>query len=104
MNWKLVNKDPTTQPKRGTYSDWKEQIAQECYNQCVYCSIHESQFGGINNFHIDHFRPKSIFKNLENDICNLFYSCPICNRFKSDDWPNEPNLDTISYPDPSNID
>jgi hypothetical protein len=104
MNWKLVNKDPATQPKGGIYSDWKEQIAKECYYQCVYCSIHESQFGGINNFHIDHFRPKSLFKNLENDICNLFYSCPICNRFKSDDWPNGPNLDTLSYADPSNID
>jgi hypothetical protein len=41
---------------------------------------------------------------LENDICNLFYSCPICNRFKKDDWPGEPNLNTVSYPDPSNID
>jgi hypothetical protein len=104
MNWKLVNKDPRAQPTKGTYSDWKEQIAKECFYQCVYCSIHEAQFGGINNFHIDHYRPKSVFKKLENDICNLFYSCPICNRFKSDDWPNEPDLDLVSYPNPSNID
>lgn len=104
MNWKIVNKDPKAQPLTGTYSDWKEQIAKECYYQCVYCSIHEAQFGGVNNYHIDHFRPKSIFKALENDICNLFYACPICNRFKSNDWPNDPDLDSVSYPDPSVID
>jgi hypothetical protein len=104
MNWKLIIKDKKNQPTNGVYSDWKEQIAAECSHQCVYCSIHEAQFGGINNYHIDHFRPKSVFKNLENDICNLFYTCPICNRFKSDDWPSEPNLDEVSYPDPSKID
>lgn len=106
MNWRLVIKDPKKQPDKGTYSDWKEQIAEECYFQCVYCSIHEAQFGGANNYHIDHFRPKSLpqYKSLENDIRNLFYACPICNRFKSNDWPAEPNLDVVSYPDPSQID
>ena len=104
MNWKLINKDPNNQPASGTFSDWKEQIATECFYQCVYCSINESQFGGINNYHIEHYRPKSIFPKLENDICNLFYACPICNRFKSNDWPNDPDLNLVSYPDPSKID
>jgi hypothetical protein len=104
MNWKLIIKDPHNQPAQGIYSDWKEQVAKECYFQCVYCSIHESQFGGVNNFQIDHYRPRSKFQKLENDICNLFYACPICNRFKSNDWPNEPDINTISYPDPSKID
>lgn len=106
MNWRLVVKDPKKQPNKGIYSDWKEQIAEECYYQCVYCSIHEAQFGGANNYHIDHFRPKSFpqFKPLENDICNLFYACPICNRFKKDDWPAEPDLNIVSYPDPSQND
>ncbi len=88
----------------GTYSDWKEQIAEECYYQCVYCSIHESQFGGIDHYHIEHYKPKSIpkFKDLENDILNLFYSCPICNRFKSNDWPNnDDDLNILCYPNPS---
>lgn len=104
MNWRLIIKNPKKQPAKGTYSDWKEQIAEECFYQCVYCSIHEGQFGGINNYHIDHYRPKSIFAKLENDILNLFYACPICNRFKSDDWPAEPDLNLVSYPDPSQID
>lgn len=107
MNWKLIIKDPQKQPANGTYTDWKEQIAEECYHQCVYCSIHEMPWGGIDHYHIDHYRPKSKkeFENLENDICNLFYACPICNRFKKDDWPGEPNdLNNICYPDPSKTD
>lgn len=104
MNWRLIIKDKTTQPKLGVYSDWKEQIARECFYQCIYCSINEAQFGGIDHYHIEHYKPKSIprFKCLENDICNLFYSCPICNRFKSYDWPNDADdLDIVCYPDPS---
>jgi len=104
MNWRLIIKDKTTQPKLGVYPDWKEQIARECFYQCIYCSINEAQFGGIDHYHIEHYKPKSIprFKCLENDICNLFYSCPICNRFKSYDWPNDADdLDIVCYPDPS---
>lgn len=102
--WRLISKEPPNQPAKGAYSDWKEQIAKECFHQCVYCSIHERPWGGIDHYHIDHFRPKVLFEELVNDIRNLFYACPICNRFKSDDWPGEPNLDAISYPDPSQID
>ena len=104
MNWKLIEKDKANQPKSGSYPDWKEQIAKECFNQCIYCSINEAQFGGIDHYHIEHYKPKSIerFKDLEDDICNLFYSCPICNRFKSNDWPNDADdLDIVCYPDPS---
>lgn len=104
MNWYLIKKDKDKQPKSGTYSDWKEQIAEECFFQCIYCAINEAQFGGIDHYHIEHYKPKSIdrFKTLENDIMNLFYACPICNRFKSNDWPNDANdLDLVCYPDPS---
>jgi len=107
MNYRLIVKDPANQPSVGIYSDWKEQIADECFKQCVYCTICEGVWGGIDHYHIDHYRPKSIvrFSGLINDICNLFYACPICNRFKSNDWPNDPtSLDEISYPDPSQID
>lgn len=101
MKYRIIKKDPSKQPKVGVYGDWKVQISEECYKQCVYCTINEMSWGGIDHYHIDHYRPKSIFTHLENDICNLFYACPVCNRFKSDDWPNEPNLELPSYPDPS---
>lgn len=104
MRWRIVNKTPGFQPTVGTYSDWKGILAVEAQNQCVYCSIHENHMGGIRNFHVEHYRPKSKFDNLTNDYSNLFYACPICNVFKSNDWPNDPpnqDLDIIYYPDPS---
>ncbi len=106
MNWKLVKKDATKQPKNGSYHDWKPLLAKEGFNQCIYCAIHENSMGGVRNFHVEHYRPKSIFKDKENDYCNLFYACPICNTFKSNDWPSEPVDDNsiASYPNPSEID
>lgn len=108
LKWRRIQKENSEQPKSGKYSDWKELIAEECYHQCVYCAISEGRFGGIRNFHLDHFRPKSKneFKHLINDIKNLYLSCSICNTFKSDDWPAEPKDDfsNISYPDPSVFD
>ncbi|GAB1471744.1 hypothetical protein MASR2M66_26220 [Chloroflexota bacterium] len=106
MNWKKIEKDPAKQPADGTYSDWKPLLAVEGFNQCVYCAINENSMGGIRNFHVEHYRPKSKFADKENDYCNLFYSCPICNTFKSNDWPNEPIADNsiASYPNPSDVD
>lgn len=105
MRWKRVA-SVRAQPEGGKYSDWKADIANDCCQQCVYCAISESAYGGIDNFHIDHFRPISRFEDLENIITNLFLACAICNRFKSDDWPGE-HLDdhsVPSYPDPSSYD
>jgi hypothetical protein len=101
MNWKQIDRNTRVQHK-GVYTSWKQQISNECFNQCVYCSIHENPWGGIDHYHIDHFRPQSKFKDLKNTITNLYQACPICNKFKSDDWQNEPNdLEIICYPDPS---
>lgn len=101
MNWRKIDREKRIQ-NEGVYSEWKQQISNDCYNQCVYCSIHEMPWGGIDHYHIDHFRPQSEFEDLVNVITNLYHCCPICNKFKSNDWKNEPNdLNTICYPDPS---
>jgi hypothetical protein len=105
MNWKQASKDPKNQPSGDDPSLWKEQIAEECFRQCVYCAIGERPWGGLDHYHIDHYRPESKFKDLNIDICNLFLACPVCNRFKSNDWPGESdNLENICYPDPSKVD
>lgn len=108
MNYKLIDRGKRHQPTGEDWTQWKEQIAKECYHQCVYCSIHEQPWGGIDHYQIDHYRPKSIpeFEKYIYDILNLFYACPVCNRFKSNDWPEEPNdnLSSPSYPDPSLVD
>lgn len=108
MNWKRIPKENTQQPLSGTYKEWKSILADEGFHQCVYCSISEANFGGIRNFHVEHYKPKGNirFSKLENVISNLFYSCAICNCFKSDDWPDDPNseLNIACYPDPSVVD
>jgi hypothetical protein len=105
MRWKRVT-DNRTQPTQGKYSDWKTNIANDCFQQCVYCAISESVYGGIDNFHIDHLKPRSLFEALEQIITNLFLACAICNRFKSNDWPADylDDHSQPSYPDPATYD
>lgn len=102
--WFRIPKEGASQPENGTYSDWKPILREEGRCQCVYCGIHESAFGGARLAHVEHFRPKSTFPSLVNDIKNLYYACAICNAFKSDDWPDEPSLAQSTYVDPSVVD
>lgn len=107
MKWHVIDKKNCLVPEKGGYRDWKPQLSQESKAQCVYCCIHESKFGGIRNFHVEHHRPQSIFPLLRDSYPNLFYACGICNVFKSDDWPADPvvgDYSFASYPDPSTDD
>lgn len=108
MQWFKIDKSATEQPKTGDYTKWKPILAEEGRHQCVYCAIHEAQFGGIRNYHVEHYKPKSLpqFASLENDITNLFYACCICNCFKGNDWPADPDEkhSISSYPDPAKTD
>lgn len=101
MKWFRILKENAIQPQTGSYRDWKAQLAEEASHQCVYCAIPDAAMGGIRNFHVEHYRPKSRFPALENIYTNLFYACPVCNTFKSNDWPAEPDFETRCYPDPS---
>ena len=103
MRWPNLVGKARIQPSRGTWNHWKQAIADHCDGRCVYCAIPEARFGGIRNFHIEHFRPKVKFPKLENDIRNLYLACAICNVLKCDDWPAEPaaNHSRATYPDPS---
>jgi hypothetical protein len=106
MQWANLVGKTRSQPVTGRWHQWKQVVADYCDGKCVYCAIPESRFGGIRNFHIEHFRPKVRFPLLENDIGNLYLSCGICNVLKCDDWPAEPAPDHSrpAYPDPSSTD
>jgi hypothetical protein len=106
MRWPNLVRKARKQPARGTWHEWKQKIADDCDGQCVYCAIAEARFGGIRNFHVEHFRPKKKFPKLENRIQNLYLACAICNVLKSDDWPCEPASDhsRAAYPDPVHAD
>jgi hypothetical protein len=101
MNWRLIDRAKRIQ-KTGIYTDWKEQIADDCHMQCVYCCIGEEPWGGLDHYHIDHFKPIKTFPELQHIITNLYLACPICNRFKSDFWLVETkDLNLLFIPDPS---
>lgn len=109
MKWFRIAKESSPRPSFGSsYHDWKEHLLTEGKYQCVYCAININSFGGIRNFHVEHYKPKAKdkFPELINEYSNLFVACSICNCFKSDDWPNEPStlLDNHAFPDPSKID
>lgn len=65
--------------------------------------------GGASVYHIDHFAPKSKFEHLQAEYANLIYSCPYCNRAKSDDWVTDnfseavDSTGSIGYVDPCDI-
>lgn len=103
MQWPILAGKVREQPRNGKWHEWKQTIADQCDGRCVYCAVTEARFGGIRNFHVEHFRPKVKFPALENDIGNLYVACAICNVLKSDDWPAEPLHDhsVAAYPDPS---
>jgi hypothetical protein len=106
MEWPIMLGRSRSQPTSGSWNQWKTEIAGDCQERCIYCAIHEGSFGGLRNFHVEHFRPKSLFKDLENDIGNLYLACSICNILKGDDWPNEPHVSCAvdAYPDPRHVD
>ena len=107
MKWFRIPKEETNKPTKGTYSDWKEALSIEGKQQCVYCAINIKSFGGLRNFHVEHYKPKDkkYFPELTNEFSNLFFSCSICNCFKGNDWHDEPteHLGGKFYPDPSVI-
>jgi hypothetical protein len=107
MKWRRP-RQRRAQPTTGTYVDWKDSVRGYCWAQCVYCAIPEGRFGGVRNFHVEHYKPKgnSRFAGLMNKINNLLYACGICNSFKGDDWPNDPRSDhsVPAYPDPAKHD
>lgn len=67
------------------YQDGREQLEQDFYYMCGYCGKDGSVLH--QKLHLDHFVPKSLDKNRENDYYNLVLACPRCNLSKSDKWP-----------------
>lgn len=108
MRWGKILKASSPDLDGLKYNDSrvKQYLRTEGKNRCVYCAINESVLGGYQFFWVEHLRPQSDFPELADNLENLFYSCSICNRFKSNDWPNDNNDDYMHpcYPDPSKVD
>ena len=86
---------------KGGYRKYLPFVREDFVGQCAYCLLSEILADGEENFELDHFRPKSRFKELVNDFYNIYYSCHPCNHQKHDAWP-VPELEAkgISIADP----
>tara|TARA_R110002049_G_scaffold277220_1_gene455675 strand:+ start:7319 stop:7894 length:576 start_codon:yes stop_codon:yes gene_type:complete len=82
--------------KLASYRGYKKYLTLDFQGRCGYTNCSHLWFGGSKNFHIDHFKPKSKYPQLETDYKNLVYSCSYVNIAKSDD--------DFDYLDPCNED
>jgi uncharacterized protein (TIGR02646 family) len=89
-------------PKGKKYREYKSLLREDFNQRCGYCGDHD--FFRETYYEVDHFVPKSLDKDRENDYFNLVYSCRSCNNSKRDKWPTEditkPNDDKIGWIDP----
>lgn len=72
----------------GGYRSFRLFVREDFSRQCAYCLLMEVLAGGVDNFELDHFRPKSRFPELLNDFYNIYYACHPCNHTKRDIWPS----------------
>ena len=60
-------------------------VVREQYNfRCGYCGVSEIDVGS--ELEIDHFQPTS--QRGSDELDNLVYACPACNRNKASYWPS----------------
>lgn len=99
-----IPKRSYTGEKWKTNSINKKYLALDFNHRCAYCDDLDSMYGGKETYAVEHFAPKEKFPQLRYMYDNLLYSCPFCNRAKSDDWPsNDPNINVVGqqgYIDP----
>jgi HNH endonuclease len=73
----------------GGYRGFRTYVRADFCQKCAYCLIAELWAAGEQHFELDHFRPKSLFPELEQDFYNLYYACHPCNLSKHRFWPPE---------------
>ncbi len=99
MTIKVQKKKPTRTCTRtyASYISFKPYIRADFNKRCGYCDDLDFYHGGSRGYQIDHFKPHSIarFSALKEEYSNLVYSCPFCNRAKSNKWE-----DTDGFIDP----
>ena len=61
----------------------RDHVRKQYVYRCGYCGTEETLAGG--ELELEHFRPRA--KGGTDDLGNLVYSCPPCNRFKAAYWP-----------------
>lgn len=92
-------------PRFASYTAYKPYLRRDFLFRCAYCLIHEGHFGGLRNFHVDHFQPKGKFPHLTLEYANLYYACSVCNNTKGGAWPSpEEVAEGYVFADPCTVD
>ena len=90
-------------PCLSDYSDARDAISEDFHHICGYCG--KAEFLARQSFHIDHFIPSSLYPEGKTDYGNLVWSCPKCNRIKSNKWPTQDPLkahdEKVGFVDPA---
>lgn len=71
---------------RNSYQQYRVELKADFNDRCGYCDAHDDVLWARGHYHIDHFAPHSKFPDLKATYENLVYSCPFCNRAKSNKW------------------
>lgn len=74
----------THSPRPGAWRAYRDCLRLEFEFTCAFCLSHESEVvehgsEGSGLFAIEHYEPKSLRPDLENEYRNLFYICRYCN-------------------------
>ena len=73
----------------------KRAIVRQAFGYCcAYCGVHENEVGS--ELELDHFHPRAA--GGANELDNLVYCCPACNRIKGDFWPVHPTANRLLHP------
>jgi len=98
-NSNFTSKDISTYDSRYKTDDIKQKL-NEIYNcKCAYCETK------IEQYHIEHYRPKSLYYWLVYSWDNLLLCCPFCNENKSASFTaaNYADINSISIFDIHNL-
>jgi len=98
INKKTKDQGEKDKETKGWISQTNREIIQEYLfqtsnNKCSYC---EKSINDLGYLEIDHFYPKTDFKNLAFDFDNLLPCCHICNTIKRTKFKDENNIEMIN--------
>lgn len=76
---------------KNNYHEYRDILRFDFCCSCSYCTLTEVEAFGI-RFEIDHYYPQKHYPDLINEYNNLFWSCEICNNYKSNYTPDDEDL------------
>lgn len=79
-------KIPEAVKNRYNQEEVKVKLKKETNSKCMYC---ESYISAVAPEHIEHYKPKSIYRELTFEWSNLGLACPCCNMNKRDKFDEQ---------------